>query len=113
MNTHQLYINGEFVDSSSDATVDVIDPSTTEIIGRVPDAGAADVDRAVKAARAAFDAGPWRTMTPSQRGRLIWKVADLIEEHLDEFAQLETLDNGKPLTVARAARGSSRCRARG
>src|SRR3984893_12036190 len=62
-----------------------------------------DIDLAVKAARRAFERGPWSRMTHSQRGKLIWRLADLIEEHLEEFAQLESLDNGKPLTVARVA----------
>src|SRR5581483_6385801 len=62
-----------------------------------------DIDLAVKAARKAFDEGAWRKMTASERGRLMWKLADLIEQHLEEFAYLESLDNGKPLTVARAA----------
>ena len=63
----------------------------------------ADIDAAVHAARRAFESGPWSRMTPSERGRLIWKLGDLLEEHGDEFAELETLDNGKPLAVARAA----------
>ena len=62
-----------------------------------------DIERAVRAARKAFDGGPWRKMTPSQRGRLINNLADLLEQHGEEFAQLELLDNGKPLTVARVA----------
>src|SRR5581483_3974853 len=62
-----------------------------------------DIDLAVKAARKAFDEGAWRKMTASERGRLMWKLGDLIEQHLEEFAYLESLDNGKPLTVARAA----------
>jgi phenylacetaldehyde dehydrogenase len=62
-----------------------------------------DIDRAVQAARRAFESGPWRRFTPSQRGRLIWKLADLLEQNLEEFAKLETLDNGKPLSVARIA----------
>src|SRR5204863_7614962 len=62
-----------------------------------------DVDRAVHAARAAFDTGPWRKMTVSERGRIIWNIGNLIEQHLEEFAELESLDNGKPLNVARAA----------
>src|SRR6185295_13928035 len=62
-----------------------------------------DVDRAVKAARSAFENGPWTKMTSSERGRLVWKLGDLIEKHLEEFAQLESLDNGKPLSVARVA----------
>jgi phenylacetaldehyde dehydrogenase len=62
-----------------------------------------DIDRAVRAARKAFENGPWRKMTPSERGKLLWRLADLIEAHADEFATLETLDNGKPLAVARVA----------
>ena len=60
-----------------------------------------DIARAVKAARTAFEIGPWPSMSPSERGRLIWKLADLLEENLEEFAKLETLDNGKPLKIAR------------
>ena len=63
---------------------------------------AEDIDRAVKAARAAFE-GPWSRMTPSERGRAVWKIGDLILEHLEELAHLETLDVGKPLAIARAA----------
>ena len=69
----------------------------------LPTAIAADIDAAVKAARNAFDNGPWRRMTPSERGKLMWKLADLIDAHTEELAQLESLDNGKPLAVARAA----------
>ena len=65
--------------------------------------GAEDIDRAVRAARTAFEDGPWGRMTPSERGRVVWKIGDLILEHLDEFAQLETLDNGKSLAVSSAA----------
>ncbi len=61
------------------------------------------MNRAVTAARRAFDEGPWPRMSPSERGRVLWKIADLIEEHLDEFAELESLDNGKPFSVARVA----------
>src|SRR5207248_2304742 len=62
-----------------------------------------DIDRAVSAARKTFESGPWHTLTASERGRLIWKLGDLLESHLEEFAQLESLDNGKPVGVARAA----------
>src|SRR6202008_4767640 len=79
------------------------DPSTGEILARIAEGDREDIDRAVKAARAAFDSGPWSRMTASERGRLIWKLADLIEQHLQEFADRETLDNGKPLKIARAA----------
>ena len=64
---------------------------------------AEDIDRAVKAARRAFETGPWSRMTPSERGRIIWRIGDLILEHVDELAQLESLDNGKPFAVAQAA----------
>ena len=62
-----------------------------------------DIDRAVKAARRAFESGAWPRLTPSERGRLVWKLGDLILEHLEELAELESLDNGKPIRVARAA----------
>jgi len=61
------------------------------------------VNRAVLAARRAFDDGPWPRMSPSERGRMIWKLADLLEQHLEEFAEIESLDNGKPRTIARVA----------
>ena len=69
MKTHQLYINGELVAPNAPATLDVIDPSTTEVIARVPDANPGDVHRAVQAARAAFDHGPWKDATAQDRGR--------------------------------------------
>ncbi|MDF1666005.1 MAG: aldehyde dehydrogenase family protein [Planctomycetota bacterium] len=99
---HKLLINGQWVDAASGQRFNVEDPSTEETIASVAHGGAADVDEAVKAARKAFE-GPWRTMSPAKRARLIWKLADLMEDHLEEFAQLESLDNGKPLTIARAA----------
>ena len=100
MTTHQLYINGEFVDSQATATVDVIDPSTTEVIGRVPDAGAADVDRAVKAARAAFEGGAWKDATAQDRGRVLFEIARIIRERTAELAELETRNTGKPIVEA-------------
>jgi betaine-aldehyde dehydrogenase len=98
--THQLYINGEFVDPQVSATIDVIDPSTTEVIARVPDAGPADVDRAVKAARAAFDAGPWKEATAQDRGRVLFEIARIIRERAPELAELETRNTGKPIVEA-------------
>jgi phenylacetaldehyde dehydrogenase len=73
------------------------------VLATVAEGDRADIDLAVKAARKAFEFGPWRKMSPSERGRLIWKLGDLIDEHVEEFAFLESLDNGKPLTIARAA----------
>src|SRR6266702_13412 len=100
----KLLINNKWVDSASGKTFPTINPATGEVITRVAEANAADVDKAVSAARAAFDNGPWRKkLTASQRGNLLYKLADLIEKHADELAQLEALDNGKPYSVARAA----------
>jgi phenylacetaldehyde dehydrogenase len=101
---HQMFIGGQWVDAASGETFETVNPATEEVLSRVPRGGAEDAERAVGAARAAFEDGSlWRRMTPSQRGRLIWRIADLIEEHADEFATLEALDNGKPVKVARAA----------
>src|SRR5438105_6983451 len=99
----KLLINGKWVDSVSGKTFPTINPSTSEVITQVAESDAADVDKAVAAARAAFDKGPWRKMSASQRGVLMNKLADLIEKHTDELAQLESLDNGKPYHVARTA----------
>jgi phenylacetaldehyde dehydrogenase len=101
--THQLLIGGRWVDAASGETFDTPNPATGEKLATVAAGGAEDIDRAVRAARAAFDEGPWGRMTPSERGRVVWKIGDLILDHLEELAQLESLDNGKPLTIARAA----------
>jgi phenylacetaldehyde dehydrogenase len=100
---HQMLINGKWVDAASGKTFPTFNPATGEILAHVAEGDREDIDRAVKAARAAFETGPWSRLTASERGRLIWKLADLLEENLEEFATLETLDNGKPLKVARAA----------
>ena len=97
---HQLYINGEFVQPVSDAVLDVIDPSTSDVIGRVPDAGAEDVARAVRSARAAFDAGPWKDATAQDRGRVLLKLAAIVRGRADELAELETRNTGKPIVEA-------------
>ncbi len=99
----KMLINGNWVDAVSGKTFPTYDPSTGEVLAQVAEGDREDINLAVKAARKAFDQGPWRKMTPSERGRLIWKLGDLIDAHLEEFAYLEALDNGKPLTVARAA----------
>ena len=96
----RLFIGGEWVEPLSDAVVPVYDPATGEQVATVADAGAADVDRAVKAARNAFDSGPWRELLPSQREALIWKLSDLIDRHADELAELESVDNGKTKVMA-------------
>jgi aldehyde dehydrogenase (NAD+) len=99
----KLLINGKWIDSSSGKTFPTINPATGEIITHVAEADAPDVDKAVTAARRAFEKSTWSKMSASNRGRLINKLADLIEEHADELAQLESLDNGKPYHVAKAA----------
>ncbi len=99
----QLFIGGQWVDAASGKTFATPDPATGDTLANLAEGDAEDVNRAVRAARAAFDDGPWSRMTPSERGRLIWKIGDLILEHADELAQLESLDNGKPVVVARAA----------
>jgi phenylacetaldehyde dehydrogenase len=99
----KMLINGNWVDAVSGKTFPTYDPSTGEVLATVAEGDRADIDLAVKAARKAFETGPWRKMSASERGRLIWKLGDLIDEHLEEFAYLESLDNGKPLTIARAA----------
>src|SRR5262245_57282744 len=99
---HNL-INGEWVPAVSQNTFSVFNPADGSVIARVPDSGAEDIKRAVKAARRAFDSGPWRRMTPSERGKLLWKIGDAILAHADEFAELESVDNGKPRAVARVA----------
>src|ERR1039457_4301039 len=99
----KLLINNQWVDSASGKTFPTINPATGEVICQVAEADAADVDCAVRAARDAFEHGSWRKTAASERGRLLNRLADLIDRHADELARLETLDNGKPVAVARAA----------
>jgi len=95
-----LFINNEWVPSTHGATLVVEDPSTGREVGRIVDASDADVDRAVAAARTAFDDGRWSNLPPKVRERIINKLADLIEAHTAEFAELEAIDNGKPVGMA-------------
>jgi len=99
----KLLINNQWVESASGKTFPTVNPATGTEICRVAEADAADVDKAVQAAREAFDKGPWRKMAASERGRLLNKLADLIEKNADELARLEALDNGKPYQVAKTA----------
>jgi phenylacetaldehyde dehydrogenase len=99
----KMFINGKWVESVSGKTFPTYNPATGEVLARVAEGDREDIDLAVKAARAAFEAGPWRKMSPSERGRAIWRLGDLLEKNLEEFAELETLDNGKPLKIARVA----------
>ena len=100
---HRILINGKWVESASGKTFPSYNPATGEVLAQVAEGDREDINRAVSAARTAFESGPWSKMTASQRGRLIWKLADLIEENLEQFAEIESLDNGKPLKVARVA----------
>ena len=99
----QLFIGGQWVPAQSGKTFETINPATEEVIASVAEGDAADVDLAAKAARKAFESGPWSTMDARDRGRLMYKLADLIEEEADELAALESLDNGKPIRDAKAA----------
>src|ERR1035438_3815875 len=99
----QLFIDGRWVDSASGRTFETPNPATGETLATVAEGDAEDIDRAVQAARRAFEDGPWSRMTPSDRGRVIWRIGDLILEHLEELDNLRSLDNGKPFAVARAA----------
>src|ERR1700689_2127172 len=96
----RLLINGEWVEARSGKTLAVFDPATGKEIGRVAEAGSEDVARGVAAARAALESGPWPEMLPVAREALLWKLADLIEQHAAELAELESLDNGKTRFMA-------------
>ncbi|WP_054635870.1 aldehyde dehydrogenase family protein [Thalassobacillus sp. C254] len=97
----KLFINGQWVDSVNGRTFDTINPANGERLAEVSEAEAEDVNRAVEAARTAFDHGPWSRMSAAERSRLIYKLADLMEENTEELAQIETLDNGKPINETR------------
>ncbi|CAL8476947.1 aldehyde dehydrogenase family protein [Caballeronia sp. S22] len=97
-----LLIDGEFVPAASGRVFDVVNPANERVIATVAEADVEDVDRAVKAARRAFDDATWGRMPPAERGRVMWRLADLIEQHAEDFAQLDSLDNGKPVAAARA-----------
>jgi len=99
----QLFIDGHFMDSAKGETFETINPVTEQPIANVQRASRADVDRAVLAARIAFDHGPWRRMSATDRGNLLYKLGHLVEQNGEELAYLEALDNGKPVGVAMAA----------
>src|ERR671924_944808 len=97
----RLLIDGQWIEGSK--KFETVNPATGEALTQIVEASAQDVDRAVQAARRAFEdrGGPWRKMSASERGRLMWRLADLIEKNIDELAELETLDNGKPIFESR------------
>ncbi|PWA10385.1 betaine-aldehyde dehydrogenase [Pueribacillus theae] len=97
----KLFINGQWVESVSGKTFETKNPATNEVLANVYEAGKEEVNRAVEAAREAFDNGPWSKINASDRSRLIYKLADLMEKNAEELAQLDTLDNGKPIKETR------------
>jgi acyl-CoA reductase-like NAD-dependent aldehyde dehydrogenase len=98
-----LFIGGQWVKPRSDATIDVVSPSTEELVGRVPAPSADDVDQAVMAAREAFDHGPWPGMALAERAAVLRRIADGLEQRADELAEIVTAENGTPISISRAA----------
>lgn len=98
-----ILIDGQFRPSVSGRTFETINPATGEVICHVAEGEKPDIDLAVKSARKAFDSGPWRRMNARERGKILYRLADLLEQHLEELAALETLDNGKPISDSRNA----------
>ena len=98
--TYQMYVNGEWIASNSGKTFPVYDPSTEEVIAEVPDSNAKDVDRAVAAARDAFDNGPWSSSTAQERGRVLFKLAEAVRQNTAALAELEARNSGKPIVEA-------------
>ncbi|KQQ74846.1 hypothetical protein ASF70_02805 [Rhizobium sp. Leaf321] len=105
--SHAMMIDGQWVQAHDGAMTDVFDPGTGKVITSVPRGDAEDVNRAVKAARAAFDNPAWRLMKPNERSKLLWRFADLIEANTDKIAEIETINNGMPLALAKAGHVSS------
>ncbi len=99
----QNLIGGKWVPAVSGKNFEVFNPANDSVIAHAAEGEAEDINRAVRAARRAFDSGPWRRLTPSERGKLVWRIGDLILQHADELAELESLDNGKARAVARVA----------
>jgi acyl-CoA reductase-like NAD-dependent aldehyde dehydrogenase len=97
----KMLIDGKWVEAASGKTFETPNPATGQVLARVAEGDAEDIERAVRAARRAFDDGPWAHTGPGARERILLKIADLIEQHADELAELETLDNGKTLTESR------------
>src|SRR6202047_3730582 len=99
----KLLIDGKWLAAASEMTFEVKNPATGATIARAAEGDKADIDAAVRAARRAFESGPWPAMTPSERSKVVWRFVDLISKYTDELAELESLDNGKPMAVARVA----------
>ncbi|AWT60696.1 MAG: Phenylacetaldehyde dehydrogenase [Candidatus Moanabacter tarae] len=99
----KILVDGRWINAASGKTFDVFNPATGETIVQAAEGDKEDINIAVTAARRAFESGPWPNLTPSERGKMIWKIGDLILENLDELAELESIDNGKPMAVAQVA----------
>ena len=99
----KMLINGKWVNAASGKTFPTYNPATGEVLAQVAEGDREDIEQAVRAARKAFEHGPWHRMTASERGRLLWKLSDLVEQHGEEFGYIESLDNGKPLKIAKVA----------
>ena len=98
---HQLLIGGEWLEACSEKRIEVLNPADKKVISSVAEAGSKDVDRAVEAARKAFDSGSWSDIAAAQRSKILWRWADLIEQNADQLVELEVLDNGMPMMLAR------------
>ncbi len=98
----RLFIGGQWREAADGARTEVVDPSRGRVVTTVAEAGPADVDAAVRAAREAFDSGHWSALSGRERGRILHRVAELIRENADELAELESLDVGKPITLCHA-----------
>jgi betaine-aldehyde dehydrogenase len=96
----KMLVGGDWVAAESGETYDVLNPATGEVISRVPKGGREDASRAVDAAREAFDKGPWPRMTPADRAKIVWKLADLVEADIDRLAMMETMNQGKTIKMA-------------
>ena len=95
-----MLVGGEWVAAESGATYDVVNPATAEVIAKVPKGGREDASRAADAAREAFDHGPWPRMTPADRAKIVWRLADLVEADVDRLAMMETTNQGKTIKMA-------------
>src|SRR5580698_653092 len=99
----KLFINGQRQDAADGRTIDVINPATGELLTTVPDGQGCDVDRAVAAARASFERKTWRGMDPSRKEKILWDISEILFQHREELALLESLENGKTLREAGGA----------
>src|SRR5262245_59603481 len=97
MELTRSYIDGGLDDLHSERSIDVINPATQEVIARVPDGDAIDIDRAVRAARRAFESPPWSEVTAQERGRILLRLAEVVRQNAEQLARLETINNGKPI----------------